>query len=241
MTFRHRSRALRWSLLLTAATLSCLIATLLTPLLLERLVPAGTRWQQLSAVGETYGAASAVISAFALVAIGFSLFLQVREMRFARAEAERAHHFQLMQLQIENPVLSDALSIRSQLDPRVHIYLNLVLSYWEMLFRVGEMTEEQLAEYARANFFGTEAGHSFWRATRDHRLLVVKDRRGERFINVMDQVWRQSLSTRTDRPVAGRNSAVVTATALVAAGIIWIRHTRRKQPRSRSTSGADVS
>ncbi|MEU4513577.1 DUF6082 family protein [Nonomuraea wenchangensis] len=178
----------------------------------------------MSAIGETYGAATAVISAFALVAIGFSLFLQVREMRFARAEAERAHHFQLMQLQIENPVLSDALSIKSQLAPRVHIYLNLVLSYWEMLFRVGEMTEEQLV----------------WRATRDHRLLVVKDRRGERFISVMDQVWRQSRSTRTDRPVAGRNSAVVTVTALVAAGIIWIRRARRKQPRSRSTSGADV-
>ncbi|MDX3108915.1 DUF6082 family protein [Nonomuraea angiospora] len=75
-----------------------------------------------------------MLSAFALVAIGLSLFLQAREMRFSRQDAERSHHFQLMQLLIENPALSRGLGIpRTGLNPQVHVYLNL-LTYWEMLF-----------------------------------------------------------------------------------------------------------
>ncbi|TDD15987.1 DUF6082 family protein [Nonomuraea diastatica] len=87
-------------MLLTTIALGALAATLLSPLLLSLLLPARSHRPPPSDIGETYGAASAVLSALALIVIG----VQAREMRFAREEAERSHHFQLLQLQIENPV-----------------------------------------------------------------------------------------------------------------------------------------
>ncbi|MET7332622.1 DUF6082 family protein [Nonomuraea sp. NPDC005650] len=229
MTPRNQQRTSRFLvLLLMLIALACAAATLLSPLLLDLLVPAGSRWQQLSDIGQTYGAASAVLSAFALVAIGLSLFLQAREMRFSRQDAERSHHFQLMQLLIENPALSRELGISgTRLDSQVHIYLNLLLSYWEMLFLTGEMPEPVLVEYARANVFNVQAGTRFWEGTREHRRLVAKSRQAERFVSVIDLAWRQSLEDRpaetpsrgsSPRPIAVGAAAAV---AVVGAGIAW--------------------
>ncbi|MEW1840544.1 DUF6082 family protein [Nonomuraea angiospora] len=178
-------------------------------------------------------AASAVLSAFALVAIGLSLFLQAREMRFSRQDAERSHHFQLMQLLIANPALSRELSIpRTGLDPQVHVYLNLLLSYWEMLFITGEMPEPVLVEYARAEFFRTPAGMRFWEGTREHRRLVAKSRQAERFVSIIDLAWQQSGSAQTPmrgsspRPIAVGAAAAV---AVVGAGIAWLTLGRKRR------------
>ncbi|MEO3799706.1 DUF6082 family protein [Nonomuraea sp. B1E8] len=192
----------------------------------------------MSDIGETYGAASAVLSALALIAIGASLFLQAREMKFSREEAERAHHFQLLQLQIENPVLSGAMHrADSGLDPRLHLYLNLVLSYWEMLFRVGQMHEPVLQEYARHDFLGTEVGRRFWEGTRGRRLALAKDRRSKQFVTVIDRAWRQTVETQGTQPprqsvqkaqrslLAALSAAAVTA--LVGVGITWLSRTKR--------------
>lgn len=187
----------------------------------------------MSDIGETYGAASAVLSAFALVAIGVSLFLQAREMRFSRLEAERTHHFELMQLMIENPALNRALGMpRTGLDPGVHVYLNLVLSYWEMLFIAGEMTEPALMELACVEFFGTEAGTRFWEGTRVHRRRVAKSPRSEQFVEAIDRAWRQSL---TLRPAGSRDGGVpafrsprpaalgaAAAATVAGVGIAWL-------------------
>ncbi|MBB5776408.1 DUF6082 family protein [Nonomuraea jabiensis] len=218
-------------LLLLVIALLCATATLLSPLLLDLLVPAGSRWQQLSDIGQTYGAASAVLSAFALVAIGVSLFLQAREMRISREEAQRTHHLQLMQLQIENPALHRVLGMpHTGLDPRVHLYLNLLLSYWEMLFIVGELPESILVDYARTDFFGTEAGTRFWKGTREYRRLVARNRRSQRFVAAIDLAWRQSLEARpaetpvrgsSPRPPAVGAAAVVAAVGAAVAWLIW--------------------
>ncbi|MEU6787894.1 DUF6082 family protein [Nonomuraea angiospora] len=237
MAPRNQQRTSRFlALLLMLIALACAAATLLSPLLLDLLVPAGSRWQQLSDIGQTYGAASAVLSAFALVAIGVSLFLQAREMRFSRQDAERSHHFQLMQLLIENPALSRGLGIsRTGLDPQVHIYLNLLLSYWEMLFITGEMPEPVLVEYARADIFGTQSGKHFWEATREHRRLVAKSRQAERFVSVIDLAWRQSLESRSaETPVRGSSSrpiAVGTAAVVAVAGaaIAWLTWEKKRR------------
>ncbi|MEV4807652.1 DUF6082 family protein [Nonomuraea sp. NPDC049421] len=240
MTPRNRrTPSLLMPLLLTIAAV-CAAATLLSPLLLDLLVPASLRWQELSAIGETYGAASAVLSAFALVAIGVSLFLQAREMRFAREDASRSHHFQLMQLQIENPALHNALGrVDSGLDPATHLYLNLVLSYWEMLFNVGDMPEPVLVKYAQADIFSTETGRRFWVRTREHRRAVAKNRRALRFVAALDLAYHRSLEERPAPPPdavvpaarSGRPAAlhVAAAAAVAVAGISWLSRVRKRR------------
>ncbi|WP_406673762.1 DUF6082 family protein [Nonomuraea sp. N2-4H] len=235
----RRTPRLLMPLLLVIVVVSA-TATLLSPLLLNVLVPASTRWQELSAIGETYGAASALLSAFALVAIGISLFLQAREMRFAREDASRAHHFQLMQLQIQNPALHNVLSRPDNgLEPATHLFLNLMLSYWEMLFKVGDMTEPALMEYARRDFFSTEAGRRFWADSREYRLAVANNRRAEQFVAAMDLAYRRSLEgpvaplSRTGAPAAtpGRPAAlhVAAAAAVAVAGISWLSWIKKRQ------------
>jgi hypothetical protein len=223
------SRSSRRTRSLLLVAVACLIAmTIISPLFLKLFVPAGAEWQQLSAIGETYGAASAILSAFALIAIGFSLVLQSKEMRLSRSAAQRTHHLQLMQLQIEHPVLRDALGLPANgLDPRLHIYLNLVLSHWEALFMLGEMPEPVLLEYARNDFFSTQAGRRFWQSSREHRREVAGGKAGARFVAVMDIAWEQS---EADEPtkvaareavIADRSRPAALVAAAAAAGLIW--------------------
>ncbi|MET8000642.1 DUF6082 family protein [Nonomuraea glycinis] len=210
------------------------VATALSPLLLEFWVdPTGSRWQDLSDIGETYGVASAILSAFALMAIGSSLFLQAREARFTRREAERMQHFQLLQLQIEQPVLHRSFgAFGTALDPRVHLYLNLVLSYWEMLYEVGELPEDALVEYARVDFFDTDPGRRFWDQTREHRHTVAKTRSAVRFVAAIDRAYALSLMEEPVQDVtaahpASRRTAMFTTAMIAAALLGWLLGSKR--------------
>lgn len=196
--------------------------TMGSPLLLKLLVPEDARWQQLSAVGETYGAASAILSAFALVAIGFSLFLQAKEMRLSRSAANRAHHLQLMQLQMTHPVLRRGLGLPDNgLDPRLHIYLNLVMSHWEAAFVLGEMSERVLIAHARNEFFSTSAGGRFWESTRDYRRATADDKAALRFVDAIDDAWRQSRTSGPDHLLVGPARPAALNAAAAAGGRIW--------------------
>ncbi|SDL58035.1 hypothetical protein SAMN05421874_12462 [Nonomuraea maritima] len=122
------------------------------------------------------------------------------------------------------------------LSPQLHIYLNLVLSYWEMLFLVGEMPDSVLIEYAKGDFFGTQAGRQYWEGTREYRLAMAKNRASRRFIQVIDSAWQQLApleppAPTTDASPPRRNvqAAAVgaTATAAVALMIIWLTRSKK--------------
>lgn len=59
-------------------------------------------WNRLSGIGETYGAVSAIIAAFALFGVMVSLVIQNREVRGARRIARRAHHVELMRMAMDD-------------------------------------------------------------------------------------------------------------------------------------------
>lgn len=199
--------------------------TLLSPVFLGALTPSWAEWQRLSDIGQAYGAASSILSALALIAIGISISLQVKEMRLARSAALRAHHMQLMQIYIENPALHGAFGIpKNGLDRRLSIYLNLVLTFWEVLYTVDGMTDDTLAEYARHDLFSTEAGRRYWASTRDHRLAVAESKAYADFVHVIDKVWREcggpvrsGGAAARSRPHHGR----LAVTAAVAGGVAW--------------------
>ncbi|GAA3123849.1 DUF6082 family protein [Nonomuraea salmonea] len=226
-------------LLLTIAAV-CAAATLFSPLLLDLLVPASPRWQELSAVGETYGAASAVLSAFALVAIGVSFSCRPGKCDSrVRTPLDRIISSSCS-CRSKNPALHNALGrVDSGLDPATHLYLNLVLSYWEMLFNVGDMPEPVLVKYAQADIFSTETGRRFWVRTREHRRAVAKSRRAVRFVAALDLAYRRSLEERPAPPSdavvpaarSGRPAAllVAAAAAVAVAGISWLGRFRKRR------------
>ncbi|NUW33621.1 hypothetical protein HTZ77_19600 [Nonomuraea sp. SMC257] len=223
--------------LVTAFSIGCVIAaTMSSPLLLQALLPVGYRWQELSDIGQAYGVASAILSALALAVVGLSFFLQAKEANYARHTAQRTHHLNLMQLQMEHPELHNALGgMASGLNPRLHLYLNLILSYWEMLYEVGEMSGPVLLEYARADFFGTPAGRIFWENTREHRRAVAQTRRAARFVSLIDRAWEMAgpteseqtpIPARTPSRQARRAMAVAAALATGAAAAVLLRALR---------------
>ncbi|MFI6792371.1 DUF6082 family protein [Nonomuraea sp. NPDC050383] len=228
--------------LVTAFTVGCVIAaTMSSPLLLQAFLPAGYRWRELSDIGQAYGVASAILSALALAVIGLSFFLQVREAHYARKATQRTHHLQLMQLQMEHPVLHRALgAINSGLDPRLHLYLNLVLSYWEMLYEVREIPEPALVEVARTDFFGTPAGRSFWEATREHRRAAAQNRRAVRFTALIDSAWAMATpaerkKTRTPPQTRSRRTRrMIAVGAALATGTAAALLLRARRPRTRA-------
>lgn len=61
-----------------------------SPLALDGFQRTRTHWERLSFIGQTYGAASAVLSVFALIGVVTRLIFQAHETRLAREEAQRA-------------------------------------------------------------------------------------------------------------------------------------------------------
>ncbi|MEV4456717.1 DUF6082 family protein [Microbispora sp. NPDC049633] len=56
------------------------------------------RLAQTQYVGQTYGAASALLSALALTGVSASLALQAKESRAARKDSGRNHHLRLIRM-----------------------------------------------------------------------------------------------------------------------------------------------
>ncbi|GAA2486966.1 DUF6082 family protein [Winogradskya humida] len=166
-------RSLRAAMLRTAtlalivlAILGALGAVLLSPFALSRL-PAGERvdWGTLSDVGQTYGAASAVLSVLALGGVAVSLHMQRRESKAAREQSIRGLHTELLRMALDDETFLECWgSIGDPVDVawyRQHIYLNLIVSHWQMMWEIGALTEAHLRLTA-AGLFGGPLGRRYW-------------------------------------------------------------------------------
>lgn len=185
--------------LLVLAILGALGSVALSPALMNRFGPVGTpetqaEWQRLSNIGQTYGAASALLSVLALLGVAVSLVMQARESRAAREQARRALHFELLRMAMDDPFY---LAVWGPFAPsdkdlyREHMYANLIVSHWQTDWDVGTLDEEHLREIS-AVFFQGPAGHRFWGNTRDMRLKAERrHRKRGRFIRILDDEWRK--------------------------------------------------
>src|SRR5690242_93952 len=101
----HNPIPRRFALSVTAvlAVLAVLAAIALSPLaLLAFKRTNGVDWTRLSEIGQTYGAASAVVSALALGGVALSLFLQTRQSRAEQVQAIRGIHTELVRMELED-------------------------------------------------------------------------------------------------------------------------------------------
>src|SRR5216684_1108380 len=101
MNFRRHSLR-RW-FLITIVTMACLIAltlVLLSPLALAWLKNLNRNWLQLSNMGQTYGAISALISSLALGGVVVSLIYQARDLRTTRNQGIRSFQHHLIEMEM---------------------------------------------------------------------------------------------------------------------------------------------
>ncbi|MFD0851204.1 DUF6082 family protein [Actinomadura adrarensis] len=148
----------------------------LSPLGLGLFMGGKDEWERLSFIGQTYGAASAVLSALALVGIAITLVLQAREVKVGREQGQRLLHVDLLKMAMENPLYRRAWGPSPPgRDPDAdlqQIYVNLIISEWQTSFELRTMDEDLLRAVATTLFRG-EPGRRFWAEARDTRLAAL--------------------------------------------------------------------
>lgn len=197
----HLSDASKRALLvsaLIAVVVAVLALVAVSPLALRQLASLhGVHWSQLSDIGQTYGAASALLTGLALIGVVGSMVFQVRAIRISQEQATREQHAHLVEMALTDPVYQRAWGglhdVYGNSDKyRQHGYINLIMSFWRDHYVLGELREHELRSLA-ASLFRGEAGRAFWTDTRDMRLETAGGSRDRRFCWIMDEELQKAI------------------------------------------------
>jgi hypothetical protein len=171
-----------------------LVAVTLLPFALHRF--GGVGWSKLSDVGQAYGALAAVLTALSLGALAISVLLQARDARTAQEHGARMLHFELVRMVINDPHLS--IWHTASKETRRQQYSNLWVMLWKTLYRLGDMSENDLRFTVQRELFGGEAdigfGHRFWVRSREAYFTNTRGRRERRFYTIMEEEYQNSVA-----------------------------------------------
>lgn len=157
-----------------------------------------SQWERLSFIGQTYGAASAVISVLALVGVVLTLGYQARETKRAREETRREAVSDLLKMAMNDPDLDECWGpVPEPADPRTRkqqLYTNMIIASWGMSYEVHALPEHRLRFIANEMFQG-QVGRDFWREARTGRLSTSANRRERRFHQVLDEEYQKVIES----------------------------------------------
>jgi hypothetical protein len=177
-----------------------------SPAVLELYGGATGEWERLSFIGQTYGAASAVLSVLAVIGVVVTLRLQARETKLAREEARRQAIADLLKMAMDDPDLSECWGPTGLADPpkvqRQQIYVNLIVSEWRQSYESKALPERRLRRIANEMFQG-EPGRSYWRAARENRLSTSGSDTERRFHEILDEEYQRALAAPAEEPSSG--------------------------------------
>nr|BFE88033.1 hypothetical protein GCM10020093_106340 [Planobispora longispora] len=176
-----------------------------SPLALGALGAQADDWEHLSLIGQTYGAASTLLSVLALVGVAVSLVLQAREAKSDREQTLRMLHVDLMKMAMEDPLYRRAwgpfFDSEDPDAPREHMYVNLIISQWSMEYELGAITEDHLRSISRLLFSGP-AGRRYWTNVRGLRITSTSTRRERRFHRILEEEFHATGGTPPPSPPA---------------------------------------
>jgi Family of unknown function (DUF6082) len=186
-------------LALILATVAVLALVAISPLALKQLTSIrAVNWGQLSNIGQTYGAASALLTGLALVGVAGSMIFQIRAIDISRAQTVRQQHAHLIEMALMDPVYMrawghDPMAYGGADRSRQLFYINLILSFWEDGYRLGSISENIIRGDLAIMFCG-EAGREFWAIARYARLQTSHDRRNKRFAQIAEEEFQKATS-----------------------------------------------
>lgn len=186
---------------LAAIAMGLIVAVLLSPLLLLPLMEGGTTvdWRRLSEIGQTYGAASALLSAIAVVGVSVSLLVQSRQARAEQIYQMHGLHLELIRLEMSDPRLYTPCwgypsQMASEVDLQRHLYLVLMFDYAWMGYETGAMSQAMLVDMLDKMFIAAPARHH-WASERHVWTSVCEgSRRGRAFIATIDDAYNRAAS-----------------------------------------------
>lgn len=236
---------------LLVLALGAMLLVLLSPLALASLDSrVAADWDRLSSIGETYGAASALLAILALGGVLLSLVLQARESKANREQSLRVLHVELLRMAMDDELYLACWgpfgSHPDRDSQRQHMYVNLVVSHWQLMYEIDSLREPQLRAMADSLFSG-DVGYRFWSDVRAVRLRTATGRRATRFHRIVDERFvattppvptRQEAPDRVRSRSTGRARTVLASigVAIGLGGAASIAR-RRLRRRSRNSKG----
>ncbi|GAA2574930.1 hypothetical protein GCM10010435_58400 [Winogradskya consettensis] len=154
--------------------------------------------------------ATLVLIVLALGGVAVSLHMQRRESKAAREQSIRGLHTELLRMALDDETFLECWGpIGDSVDVawyRQHIYLNLIVSHWQMMWEIGALTEAHLRLTA-AGLFGGPLGRRYWGEARDARRTVEQGRRAQHFYSVVDDEY-QAACRRLEQEIAVSHAEV---------------------------------
>ncbi|MFH9013583.1 DUF6082 family protein [Streptomyces sp. NPDC017943] len=166
-----------------------------------------------SAVGDYFGGVSAVFSGLALLLLVFTLLFQQRELRLQREELNlqrqeliasrqelrrsaradlRALHVQLTEMAMNDAALAGVWNDYPD-EPhevvRQHLFANLTFGHFLLFYEWGEISEEELLEYART-LLRSPLFQRYWEASRRGKEGLSPDSHEGRLFRIFEQAVR---------------------------------------------------
>jgi hypothetical protein len=198
---RSRSRKAMISIAVAAATAGILGLVLLSPLLIRQLgTLRGVDWVRLSNIGQTYGAASAILSALALGAVAVSLLVQARQTKVQQVQAVRGFHLELLRTTLDDPSVympcwGWSLDMPEVARKRQQIFTIMMMNYERMGYEVGVIPELSLRGVFLADMFQSEVGRQYWSHARSvWRLALSESRQGRRFVQIVEDEYNSAVA-----------------------------------------------
>jgi hypothetical protein len=193
----HKASTYLIALTVTAGAVSLV---LFSPLLFRQLGSIkGVDWTKLSNVGQTYGAASAILSAIALLGVSLSLLVQARQARTERIRITRERQMELLKIILEAPdIYYPVVGTRRRptIDARRSTFSNMWFNYARLGFHTGVVSETDLREDILQRSFAGEPMRKWWAgARRSYEGRIIEDRKERRFIEIADEEYRKAVST----------------------------------------------
>jgi uncharacterized membrane protein len=187
--------------LVTTALITIVGLVVLSPLALAGIAHFRSDWLQLSNIGQTYGAISAILSALALGGILASLLYQARDSRNSHEQITRTFQFELIKLELEDPSLMVALGAPWGLDIpsdnaslRQFLYVQMWVSYLAGRYASGELPASTARQWAALELFRGSAGRTYWAAT-GKRQLTNSEGRYHNFFRLLDDEYKKLISS----------------------------------------------
>lgn len=192
---------------ITIILLTIVGLVVLSPLALAGIAHFRSDWGQLSNIGQTYGAISAVLSALALGGIIASLLYQARDTRIAHEQMSRTFQFDLIKMELEDPSLMVAMGapwgadLPSDPDSlREFLYVQMWVTYLASSYVTGETSKSTVRQVAALELFQGRAGRTYWSAVGKRQIANSRGRRNN-FYRLLDDEYNKAISSGVPVPV----------------------------------------
>lgn len=162
-------------------------------------------WPLISAVGQSYSAASAILSGLALVAATLAVRLQVRQSYVAQEQGLRATQFEMLKLALGDDDLLAASSLivpesATSAERRQHVYLTLGLRHYQMLALFQSMNADQARDMLLTEFFLARQTLSYWDRVRSVWETGALTKPERTFLRGVEMAYEVTRSRQADDP-----------------------------------------